>query len=50
MHQNPGGRRVLEEFGVRKFIETTDDDYRPVYRYARDAALDLATYDYMNEE
>ncbi len=43
------GRKVLENFGAKRFIETSDQDYNPVYRYAREARLDLATYDYKNE-
>jgi phosphonate transport system substrate-binding protein len=49
MHNDPEGRAVLRAFGARRFIETTDADYDPVYKYAREAGLDLATYDYMNE-
>jgi hypothetical protein len=39
----------LKDFGAQKFIETTDKDYLPVYQYARQAHLNLATYDYLNE-
>ena len=27
---------------IRRFIETTDDDYAPVYEYAREIGLELA--------
>jgi phosphonate transport system substrate-binding protein len=49
MHNDPDGRSVLKNFGARRFIETTDKDYDPVYKYAKDIGLNLATYDYMNE-
>ncbi|MGE5239682.1 MAG: phosphate/phosphite/phosphonate ABC transporter substrate-binding protein [Chloroflexota bacterium] len=49
MHEDPEGRKVIETFGARKFIVTTDDDYAPVDIYAKDIGLDLATYDYMND-
>lgn len=49
MHQDPGGRKVLEEFGALKFIETTNDDYNAILEYARKAHLNLATYDYSND-
>ncbi|MFQ6078477.1 MAG: phosphate/phosphite/phosphonate ABC transporter substrate-binding protein [Thermodesulfobacteriota bacterium] len=49
MHDDQRGRDILRHFGARKFIETTDNDYEPVFKYARQINLDLATYDYMNE-
>ncbi len=49
MHNDPEGAKVLKGFGAKRFIETTDGDYQPVYKYAREIQLDLATYDYMNE-
>ena len=49
MHNDPEGRALLEVFGARKFIATSDADYQPIYRYAREIGLDLATYDYRNE-
>lgn len=49
MHDDPAGRDVLDVFGVRRFIDTTDEDYRPVYDYAKEINLNLATYDYTNE-
>jgi len=42
------GKNVLEEFGARRFIETTDPDYQSVFDYAAEVGLDLCTYDYMN--
>ncbi len=43
MHETPGGRRVLEQFGAQRFIETTDDDYTPVYEYAGDLGLEIVS-------
>jgi phosphonate transport system substrate-binding protein len=49
MDRDPEGIAVLKAFGARKFIETTEKDYRPVYQYAQESQLDLATYDYLND-
>lgn len=49
MHQDPAGREVLKKFGAARFVETADKDYEPVLRYAGEARIDLATYDYLNE-
>jgi ABC-type phosphate/phosphonate transport system substrate-binding protein len=49
MHDDPNGKNILKDFGARRFIETTDDDYEPVFKYAGEINLNLATYDYMNE-
>jgi phosphonate transport system substrate-binding protein len=49
MHDDPEGRKVLQKFGARRFIETTDKDYEPVIRYVRTLGLNLSKYDYMNE-
>ncbi len=49
MHNDPHGRSILKNFGAGRFIETTDKDYDPVYKYAKDIGLNLATYDYANE-
>jgi len=49
MHNDPEGTKVLAAFGAKRFIETTDEDYRPVYRYAQEISLNLTTYDYRND-
>lgn len=49
LDEDPEGVGVIKEFGARRFIETNNDDYRPVYRYTQKIGLNLATYDYMNE-
>ena len=48
MHNDPEGMDVLKQFGARRFIETTNDDFEPVVRYCEHIHLDLSTYDYMN--
>lgn len=45
MHETPEGRNVLNQFGARRFIETNDADYKPVYDYAHEMHLDLQTFD-----
>jgi phosphonate transport system substrate-binding protein len=49
MSQDPKGRQVLQEFGAVRFIETTIDDYAPVFKFADQIGLNLDTYDYINE-
>jgi phosphonate transport system substrate-binding protein len=49
MHDDTEGKKILERFGAKKFIPTTDRDYDPVYRYAREIHLDLSKYDYVNQ-
>ena len=49
MHDDPEGKKILERFGAKIFIPTTDRDYDPVYRYAREIHLDLSKYDYVNQ-
>ena len=49
MHNDPAGKNILIKFGARRFIETTDKDYGPVFKYARDIGLNLSVYDYINE-
>jgi phosphonate transport system substrate-binding protein len=49
MDSDPEGAMVLEEFGARRFILTRHSDYGPVYDYAREGNIDLATYDYLND-
>jgi phosphonate transport system substrate-binding protein len=49
MEQDPEGHRILRDFGARRFIETTDKDYEPVFRYVKQAGIDLSTYEYLND-
>lgn len=46
MHEDPVGKEILKKFGAQKFIETKDEDYEAVYKYAKEIHLDLTTYDY----
>jgi phosphonate transport system substrate-binding protein len=48
MDEDEQGRRILQEFGAKKFIETTEKDYEPVFTYAGNVKLDLQRYDYRN--
>lgn len=45
MHQDKEGQRVLEKFGAAKFIETTAQDYDPVFKYADDIGIDIVKYE-----
>jgi len=49
IHNDPNGRGILKNFGAQKFVRTTIDDYKPVFKYAKEIGLDLATYNYINE-
>jgi len=49
MHENPENQGLLKAFGAKRFIETSDRDYEPVYRYAGEIELNLATYNYLND-
>ncbi len=49
MDKDPAGREVLEGFGARRFIPTSDREYQPVFDYARAVGIDLVRYDYRNE-
>ena len=49
MHHDPEGINILKNFGAKEFIETTDNDYENVYKYAEKIRLNLATYDYIND-
>ena len=49
MQGDPKGKTVLEQFGALRFKETTTDDYAPVFQFAAQAGIDLATYQYLND-
>ena len=49
MQNDPDGKNVLNRFGAKKFIETTEKDYGPVIAYAKEIGLNLSNYDYMNK-
>ncbi len=47
--RDPEGKTVLEKFGAIRFIETTERDYRPVSGLAKEAGIDIRSYDYKNQ-
>jgi phosphonate transport system substrate-binding protein len=49
MHLDPDGKKVLEQFGARRFIETRNEEYDVIVKYAEDIHLNLSTYDYKND-
>lgn len=49
MHETHDGIKTLQEFGAVRFLETTVEDYRPVFDYAQHIGLDLSTYHYINK-
>lgn len=49
MHQNPAGRAVLEAMEVQRFLQTTREDYLPVFNYAERLGIDLSTYQHAND-
>ncbi len=49
MHNDEPGRNVLKNLGAKRFIETTDADYKSVYEYVKEINLDLSTYNYVND-
>ncbi|MBW6484567.1 MAG: phosphate/phosphite/phosphonate ABC transporter substrate-binding protein [Syntrophobacterales bacterium] len=50
MHADPEGAKVLKAFGARRFIVTTDADYKPVMTYASELGIDLAGFKFPAEE
>lgn len=46
MHKDPEGKRVLENFGARRFIVTSDRDFMPMYHWVKHLKIDLANYPY----
>ncbi|MDH4161091.1 MAG: phosphate/phosphite/phosphonate ABC transporter substrate-binding protein [Nitrospirota bacterium] len=49
MDENSEGMDVLQRFGARNFMETTDKDYAYVYTLASHVGIDLKTYRYTNQ-
>ena len=47
--QTAEGRSVLDAFGARQFIATSDSDYATLYDMIREAGVDLLTFDTENE-
>lgn len=49
MNNDQDGRNALTKLGAARFIQTSDQDYASVVSLAREAKLNLATYNYLNE-
>jgi len=49
LEADPAGKAVLAEFGAQRFIETTANDYQPVFDMATKAGIDIKNYSYRNE-
>ncbi|HTZ19103.1 MAG TPA: phosphate/phosphite/phosphonate ABC transporter substrate-binding protein, partial [Dissulfurispiraceae bacterium] len=50
MYKDPDGQNVLEKFGARRFIETTDEDYKLIYDYVGEIGINLNTFDYAGKK
>lgn len=49
LNTDPEGELVLKAFGAVKFIETTANDYAPVFDMVKSAGIDIKKYKYRNE-
>jgi ABC-type phosphate/phosphonate transport system substrate-binding protein len=49
MHLDPDGKKVLERFGAQRFIDTRNEEYDVIVKYAGDIHLDLSIYNYKND-
>lgn len=49
MEKDPEGKEVLNNFGIVKFIETTEKDYLTVFDVVKKAGIDLGSYKYFNK-
>ncbi len=49
LDKDPDGKAVLIRFGAIRFIDTTARDYEPVFDMAKQAGIDIRTYQYRNE-
>jgi ABC-type phosphate/phosphonate transport system substrate-binding protein len=49
MHLDDEGKEVLMMLGAKRFIETRDDDYKPVYDLVKRARIDPKRYYYINK-
>ena len=48
LHHDPKGIEVLKKLGAKRFVETSKEDYNPVFQLAKKAGIDLEKYDYFN--
>lgn len=44
LHKTEEGRQVLKHFGAKKFIETRDEDYKPLYQMIEELHIDLKSF------
>jgi len=49
LKNEPEGKQVLENFGAVMFIETTAQDYQPVFDMAKKAGINMLRYNYRND-
>jgi len=50
INADPEGVKVLEAFGARRFIATTDADYLPVMTYTKELGIELENFRFPAEE
>lgn len=48
--QDEKGKKALEKFFALKFIETTAEDYKPVFDAAKKAGINIKEYQYINAD
>lgn len=49
LHQTSQGVEVLKSLGFQRFVETSKDDYKPVFVLADEAGINLKEYSYINK-
>ena len=49
MADSPQGKEVLQNFGIKRFVETSKQDYKPVFDMSDKAGINLDNYDYRNK-
>ena len=49
LHQDPKGIEVLKILGVKRFVQTSSEDYQPVFEMAKEAGVDLKKFDVHNQ-
>jgi len=49
LHQTSQGLEVLKALGFQRFVETSKDDYQPVFTLSEEAGINLKEYRYINQ-
>lgn len=49
LHQTSEGLEVLKSLGFQRFVETSRDDYQPVFALSAEAGINLKEYRYTNQ-